>query len=66
MLRPSPNHGAQRLPNDDDDDDLTLKLYPWICSNILCRRGGAACIGFAQIVSRGFWSLITIHSLAYR
>ena len=21
MLRPSPNHGAQRLPNDDDDDD---------------------------------------------
>ena len=22
MLRPSPNHGTQRLPNDDDDDDL--------------------------------------------
>ena len=21
MLRPSPNHGTQRLPNDDDDDD---------------------------------------------
>ena len=20
MLRPSPNHGTQRLPNDDDDD----------------------------------------------
>ena len=22
MLRPSPNHGTQRLPNDDDDDHL--------------------------------------------
>ena len=21
MLMPSPNHGTQRLPNDDDDDD---------------------------------------------
>ena len=21
MLRPSPNHGTLRLPNDDDDDD---------------------------------------------
>ena len=21
MQRPSPNHGTQRLPNDDDDDD---------------------------------------------
>ena len=21
MLTPSPNHGTQRLPNDDDDDD---------------------------------------------
>ena len=31
MLRPSPNHGTQRLPNDDDDDDiywqLTLTFY---------------------------------------
>ena len=23
MLRPSPNHGTQRLPNDDDDDDIS-------------------------------------------
>ena len=23
MLRPSPNHGTQRLPNDNDDDDIT-------------------------------------------
>ena len=22
MLRPSPNHGTQRLPNDDDDEYL--------------------------------------------
>ena len=25
MLRPSPNHGTQRLPN--DDDDVTTKLW---------------------------------------
>ena len=25
MLRPSPNHGTQRLPNDDDDDILEIK-----------------------------------------
>ena len=24
MLRPSPNHGTQRLPNDDDDDDIYI------------------------------------------
>ena len=24
MLRPSPNHGTQRLPNDDDDDDVGI------------------------------------------
>ena len=23
MLRPSPNHGTQRLPKDDDDDEST-------------------------------------------
>ena len=29
MLRPLPNHGTQRLPNDDDDDDDTQykKIY---------------------------------------
>ena len=26
MLRPSPNHGTQRLPNDDDDDDVLSLL----------------------------------------
>ena len=26
MLRPSPNHGTQRLPNDDDDDDTGLSF----------------------------------------
>ena len=25
MLRPSPNHGTQRLPNDDDDDGLKAR-----------------------------------------
>ena len=25
MLRPSPNHGTQRLPNDDDDDEFREK-----------------------------------------
>ena len=27
MLRPSPNHGTQRLPNDDDDDK---RAGPWM------------------------------------
>ena len=27
MLRSSPNHGTQRLPNDDDDDDLRLSDF---------------------------------------
>ena len=27
MLMPSPNHGKQRMPNDDDDDDLTERYY---------------------------------------
>ena len=26
MLRPSPNHGTQRLPNDDDDDPFNQNL----------------------------------------
>ena len=42
MLRPSPNHGTQRLPNDDDDDVALLVdfvynflktvLFLWIIS----------------------------------
>ena len=27
MLRPSPNHGKQRLPNDYDDDEYCLQLF---------------------------------------
>ena len=27
MLRPSPNHGTKRLPNDDDDDLIDSLLY---------------------------------------
>ena len=26
MLRPSPNHGTQRLPNYDDDDDFIVNV----------------------------------------
>ena len=32
MLRPSPNHGTQRLPNDDDDDDVSLGVTSIVCS----------------------------------
>ena len=28
MLRPSPNLGTQRLPNNDDDDDLPCAYMP--------------------------------------
>ena len=34
MLRPSPNHGTQRLPNDDDDDDI-LQLSTTFNYNII-------------------------------
>ena len=27
MLRPSPNHGTQRLPNDDDDDTKVKGMF---------------------------------------
>ena len=27
MLRPSPNHGTQRLPNDDDDETIYMKTF---------------------------------------
>ena len=27
MLRPSPNHGTQRLPNDDDDDNQSINTW---------------------------------------
>ena len=27
MPRPSPNYGTQRLPNDDDDDDIYKYIY---------------------------------------
>ena len=30
MLRPSPNHGTQRLPNDDDDDDDHGNVEYWL------------------------------------
>ena len=28
MLRPSPNHGTQRLPNDDDDEPIRWLKQP--------------------------------------
>ena len=34
MLRPTPNHGTQRLPNDDDDDegeDTGVGFEPLLC-----------------------------------
>ena len=31
MLRPSLNHGTQRLPNDDDDDDeIIIRELCWL------------------------------------
>ena len=31
MLRPSPNHGTQRLPNDDNDDDDIYEYHLCNC-----------------------------------
>ena len=35
MLRPSPNHGTQRLPNDDDDDDTAKNRAPKFYAGLL-------------------------------
>ena len=37
MLRPSPNHGTQRLPNDDDDD------YPHRHTRYMCSEHEIKC-----------------------
>ena len=34
MLRPSPNRGTQRLPNDDDDDGSLLNILQLFASFI--------------------------------
>ena len=36
MLRPSPNHGTQRLPNDDDDDEIDTTLIKSSLFNTSC------------------------------
>ena len=33
MLRPSPNHGTQRLPNDDDDEMETITIFEMVRFN---------------------------------
>ena len=39
MLRPSPNHGTQRLPNDDDDlalSDISCDLFSLLSDTSSC------------------------------
>ena len=38
MLRPSPNHGTQRLPNDDDDVGLWL-AHCWVMVSTMLGDG---------------------------
>ena len=48
MLRPSPNHGTQRLPNDDDDDDTRIhRKYSHFQQPVLNQslKWEATCIG---------------------
>ena len=35
MLRPSPNHGTQRLPNDDDDEYIVGKILKKIGVSVM-------------------------------
>ena len=41
MLRPLPNHGTLRLPNDDDDDGRSVCVYLWVglrvCADVYVR-----------------------------
>ena len=57
MLRPSPNHGTQRLPNDDDDDERVasklrfIKLrYCFIIPTMLAHQ-------FMRVEREGDWIL---------
>ena len=40
MLRPSPNHGTQRLPNDDDDDEQECGICTSLPSLIVAMEPG--------------------------
>ena len=45
MLRPSPNHGTQRLPNDENDDDvISLFIIFYTIGYTLC----LACTGTVE------------------
>ena len=48
MLRPSPNHGTQRLPNDDDDVTITDLTQP-VSAYLFCTERNRV----------ANWSLIT-------
>ena len=41
MLRPLPNHGTLRLPNDDDDDDVLAAPSHWQIMNTMSIIGVA-------------------------
>ena len=38
MLRPSPNHGTQRLPNDDDDDVMMNSSFVLIGGSLILNK----------------------------
>ena len=44
MLRPSPNHGTQRLPNDDDDDERFAPRYTIRCPCRFRKQMAHACL----------------------
>ena len=47
MLRPSPNHWTQRLPNDDDDDDDDDKrwtVFDWLNPHSFETKSAFDCI----------------------
>ena len=46
MLRPSPNHGTQRLPNDDDDD----YMYFFKMTSDECLLSSFGCIGNNSLI----------------
>ena len=61
MLRPSPNHGTQRLPNDDDDDrrsGIFIKFKSCLEStgHIWYRRSGVISLYYASFYGRLYFS----------
>ena len=51
MLRPSPNHGTERLPNDDDDvHNMSYFIRSNMCGDVGVKRTRRLCMKFKLFI----------------